>query len=70
MSHNHQASFSSKGNLQIPRAETTLYGKNAFVIKTWNHIQKEMKGVMLNILSLVKIKSLLFEFYLNMYKTF
>ena len=39
------------------------------VIKTWNDIQKEMKGVMLNTFSLVKLKSLLIEFYLNMYKT-
>ena len=29
------------------------------VTKTWNDIQKEMKGVMLNTFSLVKIKSLL-----------
>ena len=46
--------------------------KNAFVymvIKTWNDIQKEIKGVMLNTFSLVKLKSLLIEFYLNMYKT-
>ena len=61
MFHNHQASFTSKGNLQIPSVQTT-YGKNAFVYmvtKTWNDIQKEMKGVMLNTFSLVKIKSLL-----------
>ena len=30
MSHNYQ-SFASKGNLQIPSVQTTLYGKNAFV---------------------------------------
>ena len=40
------------------------------VIKTWNDIQKEMKGLMLNIFTLVKLKSVLIEFYLNMYKTF
>ena len=71
MSHNYQTSFASKGNLQIPSVQTT-YGKNAFVyvfIKTWNDIQKEMKGKMLNKFSLVKLKSLLIEFYLNMYKT-
>ena len=39
------------------------------VIGTWNDIQKEVKGVMLNTSSLVKLKSLLIEFYLNMYKT-
>ena len=39
------------------------------VIRTWNDIQKEMKGVMLNTFSLAKLKSLLIEFYLNMYKT-
>ena len=60
MSHNHQASF--KGNLQRPSVQKSSYGKNAFVYmftKTWNDIQKEMKGVMLNTFSLVKIKSLL-----------
>ena len=71
MSHNYQTSFTSKENLQIPSVKTTSYGKNAFVymvIKTWNDIQKESKGVMLNTFSLVKLKSLLIEFYLNMYK--
>ena len=47
--------------------------KNAIVymaiIWTWNDIQEEMKGVMLKISSLVKLKSLLIEFYLNVYKT-
>ena len=72
MSHNYQTSFASKGNLQIPSVQTPSYGKNAFVymvIKTWNDTQKEMKDVMLNIFALVKLKSLLIEFYLNMYKT-
>ena len=72
MSDNCQTLFTSKENLQIPSVQTTSYGKNAFVymvIKTWNDIQKEMKGVMLNTFSLVKLKSLLIEFYLNMYKT-
>ena len=39
------------------------------IIKTWNDIEKEMKGVMLNTFLLVKLKPLLIEFYLNMYKT-
>ena len=72
MFHNYQTSFASKGNLKIPSVQTTSYGKNAFVytvIRTWNDIQKEMEGVMLNTFSLVKLKSLLIEFYLNMYKT-
>ena len=72
MSHNYQTLFASKGNLQIPSVQTTSYGENAFVymvIKTWNDIQKEMKDVMLNTFSLVKLKSLLIEFYLNMNKT-
>ena len=72
ISHNYQTSFASKGNLQIPSVQTTSYGKNAFVytvIRTWNDIQKGMKGVMLNTFSLAKLKSLLIEFYLNMYKT-
>ena len=71
MSHNYQASFASKGNLQIPDVQTTSYGKNAFVymvIRTWNDVQKEMKGVILNTFSLVKLKSLLIEFYWNMHK--
>ena len=71
MSHNYQTSFGSKGNLQIPSVQTT-YGKNAFVymvIKTWNDIQKEMNAVILNTFLLVILKSLLTEFYLNMYKT-
>ena len=72
MSHNYQTPFAPKGNLQIPSVETTSYGKNAFVyrvIRTWNDIQKEMKGIMLNKFSLAKVKPLLIEFYLNMYKT-
>ena len=72
MSHNYQTSFASKRNLQMLSVQTTSYGKKTFVymvIKTWNYIQKEMKGVMLNTFSLVKLKSLLIEFYLNMYKT-
>ena len=71
MSHNYQTSFVSEGNLQIPSVKTT-YGKNAFVYmvtRTPNDIQKEMKGVMLNTFSLVKLKLLLIEFYLNMYET-
>ena len=39
------------------------------VIKTWSDIQKEMNAVILNTFSLVILKSLLTEFYLNMYKT-
>ena len=69
MSHNYQTSFASKVNLQIPSVQTTC-GKNAFVytvIRTWNDIQKEMKGVVLSTFSLAK--SLLIEFNLNMYKT-
>ena len=38
------------------------------VIRTWNDVQKEMKGVILNTFSLVKLKSLLIEFYWNMHK--
>ena len=71
MSHNYQISFASKRNLQILSIQTTSYGKNAvvyIVIRTWNDIQKEIEGVMLNTLLLAKLKSLLIEFYLNMYK--
>ena len=60
MPHNYQTSFASKGNLkETPSVQTTSYGKNVFaymVIKTWNDIQKEMKGVMLNTFSLFKVK--------------
>ena len=66
MSHNYQTLFASIVNLQIPSVQTTSYGKIAFVysvIRTWNDIQKEMKGVMLNTFSLRKLKSLLIEFY-------
>ena len=65
MCHNYQAWFASKKNLEIPSVRTTSYGKSTFVymvIRTWTDIQKEMKGVMLNIFSLVKQKSLLIEF--------
>ena len=65
MSHNYQTSFASKGNLQMLTLQTTSYRKIAFVymvIRTWNDIQKEMKGVMLNTFSLAKLKSLLIEF--------
>ena len=66
MSHNYQTSFATKGNLQIPSVQTTTYGKNAFVYmvtSTCNDIQKEITVVMLNIFSLVKLKSLFIEFY-------
>ena len=71
MSLNYQTLFGSKGNLQIPCVQTT-YEKNDFAymaVRTWNNIQKKMKGVILNTFSLVKLKSLLIEFYLNMYET-
>ena len=70
MSHNYQTVFASKGNIQIPSIQTTSYGHNAFAymaVRTWNDIQKEMKGAMLNTFPLVKLKSWLIEFYLNMY---
>ena len=76
MSRNYQASFASKGNLQIPSVQIASYGKNVFVyliingingMISWNDIQKDVKGVMLNTFSIVKIKSLLIEFFLNMY---
>ena len=59
---------------KIPHLEKkkNISWKNAFVysvIRTWNDIQKEMEGLMLNTFSLAKLKSLLTEFYLNMYKT-
>ena len=38
-------------------------------LRTWSYVQKEMEGVILNSFSLVKLKSLVIEFYLNMYKT-
>ena len=41
----------------------------ATIIKIWNDIQKETKGVIFNTFSLAKLKSLLIEFYLNVYKT-
>ena len=72
MYHNYQPSFASKGNLQIHSVQTKSYGKNDFVymvIRTWNDIQKEMKYLMLNTFTLVKLQSLLIEFSLNMYKT-
>ena len=72
MSHNYQTSFAFKGNLQIPSVQTTSCGKNTFVymvIKNWNDIQKEVKGVMLNTFSLVKLKLSLTDFYVNMYNT-
>ena len=52
---------------------TTSYGKNVFIymaIRTWNDVQKQIKGVILHIFSLVKLKPLLIEFYLNTYKKF
>ena len=50
---------------------STFSKKNSFiymVIRTQNDIQKEVKGMMLNTFSLAKTKSLLIEFYLNIYK--
>ena len=53
----YQTPFASKGNLQIPSASTSPYGKDAFI-----YIQKDMKGVMLNTVSLINLKSLFIEF--------
>ena len=70
MFHNYQTLFTSKGNLQIPMSKQHHMEKmllfSYMVIKTWNDIQKEIKSVMINTFSLVKLKSLLIEFYLNM----
>ena len=71
MSHKYQTPFASKGNPQIPGVQTTSYGKNTFtymVIRTWNDIQKETKGVIMNTFSSAKLKSFLIGFNLNMYK--
>ena len=51
------------------KIDSKLNWKSLMVIKTWNDTQREMKGAMLNTFSLVKLKSLLIEFCLNMYKT-
>ena len=59
---NYQTLFASKGNLQIPSVQTT-YGKNTF-----NYIAIRNEGCELNAFSSVKVRSLLTEFYLNMYK--
>ena len=72
MPHNYQTSFDSKGNLQILSAQTLSYEKIVFAymdLRTWSGVQKEMEGVILNSFSLVKLKSLVIEFYLNMNKT-
>ena len=71
ISNNCETSFASEINLQIPSVQRTLYGKDTFVyrvVKAWNDIQEEMKGLMLNKFSFVRLKSLLNEFYLNMYE--
>ena len=49
----------------------TSFGKTTFVymvVRTWNDIQKEMKGVTLRTSLLVKLKSLLVEFPLNIHE--
>ena len=68
MPHNYQTSFDSKGNLQILSAQTLSYEKIVFAymdLRTWSGVQKEMEGVILNSFSLVKLKSLVIEFYLK-----
>ena len=45
-----------------------LYVYLSICLRTWNDIHNEIKGAMLNKFSLVKLKSLLIEFYMNMYK--
>ena len=65
MSHNYQTLFALLKRIFKSLVSKQPYGKNAFVymvIKIWNDIQKEMKSVMLNTFSLVKLKSLLIEF--------
>ena len=71
MSHNYHHRLPLKKTFKPLVSKQHHMKKNYFVyvaIRTWSNIQKEMKGVMLHTLSLVKLKSLLTEFYLNKYK--
>ena len=71
MSHNYQHRLPLKKTFKPLVPKQHHMKKNYFVyvaIRTWNNIQKEMKGLMLHTLSLVNLKSLLTEFYLNKYK--
>ena len=75
MSHNYQHRLPLKKTFKPSKQHTVSkqhhMKKNYFVyvaIRTWNNIQKEMKGVMLHTLSLVNLKSFLTDFYLNKYK--
>ena len=71
VSHNCQASFPFKINLQIPIFQTASCVKNTIVylaIRSLNDVQKELNGVMLNKFSPVKVKLLIVECYLNKHK--
>ena len=70
--HNYETSFSSKGNLKVPMANTTSYGKASFInmaVKTWNDIQKDHRKGPLVSYSLKNLKQLLNEYFLTSYKT-
>ena len=63
----------SFGTTTFDMTVATSHGKNSFfcmAIRTWNDVQKQMEGVLLHAFSLVKLKSLLIKFYLNICKNF
>ena len=70
-SHKYETTFATQGNLKVPSVRTTSYGKSSFTsmaIKTWNELQKEIKGKTFNEFSPNKLKSILQDYFLNLYK--
>ena len=71
MPHNYQASLPLKEIFKFLVSKQYHVEKMlaCIAIATWNNIQKQMKGAILNTFLLVRLISLFIEFYLNMYKT-
>ena len=70
--HNFETSFAAKGHLKIPTVTTATYGKGASIsmtTKTWNNTQSQVKDPMINTFSPNKLKTFLFDFFLNFYQT-
>ena len=68
--HNYETSSSTQGNLTKLFYKTNIYGKTQslqVLFELWNKIQKQLKGMLVQDLSLREIKTIDSNFYLKSY---
>ena len=68
--HNYETSSSTQGNLTKLFYKTNRYGKYSIIVsavESWNKIQKQLKDMLLKVLSPRKIKTIVSNFYFKSY---